>query len=185
MNLSIFNELFSHAKENSFVQNFIKELSNSLSKSDHNLNLKQENSLYQVVDLSRDGAYLKNINNNKVSKETNLSKDILDKIGIDTVLKYTNGNYIIDDKLTQDFFDSLIDIKEYNEIKNKFEKESNILNNDSNTKYQIKSRNSDYSVLTYGSSNDLEIKVPDKLLPFWSKENDFLYYRNGKFNRDV
>ena len=29
------------------------------------------------------------------------------------------------------------------------------------------------------------IKVPNELIPFWAKNGDNLYYKDGKFNRDL
>ena len=83
---------WSNKKENNLIQNFIKELSNYLEKANNQLSnrndnnrikinsLKQEECLYQVVEMDVDGAYLQNTNNNRVSKETDISKEVLDKI---------------------------------------------------------------------------------------------------------
>lgn len=99
-------------KENNFVQGFIEELSNYLEKLDNKLfdnniknnNLKQENCIYQVVEMGTDGAYLQNTNNNKISKEIDISKEVLDKIGNDSVLIYKNGKYIVEEELTRQIF---------------------------------------------------------------------------------
>lgn len=192
MNLDLLNNVLSNAKENKFIQNFIKELSNHLektsnqisNKNDNSVNsLKQEDCLYQVVEMDVDGAYLQNTNNNCVSKETNISKEVLDKIGEDSVLRYKDGEYIYEDELTQKFFDNLVDIKEYKEIQDNFIKESNILEIDSNTKYKIESREDNYCVLSYESDGKNTIEVPNELIPFWAKEGENLYYKDGKFNR--
>lgn len=192
MNLDLLNNVLSNAKENKFIQNFIKELSNHLektsnqmsNKNDNSVNsLKQEDCLYQVVEMDVDGAYLQNTNNNCVSKETNISKEVLDKIGEDSVLRYKDGEYIYEDELTQKFFDNLVDIKEYKEIQDNFIKESNILEIDSNTKYKIESREDNYCVLSYESDGKNTIEVPNELIPFWAKEGENVYYKNGKFNR--
>lgn len=75
--------------------------------------LKQEDCLYQVVEMSLDGAYLQNLKDNKVYKETDILEEILRKIGNDTILKYKNGKYTIEEELTEKFFEGLIDINEY------------------------------------------------------------------------
>lgn len=106
MNLDLFNPILNNVKENNFVQNFIKELTNYLEKAD-NLkisSLKQEDCLYQVVDMATDGAYLQNTSNGRISKETDISKDMLDKIGNDFILKYQKGEYIIEEELTREIF---------------------------------------------------------------------------------
>ncbi len=194
MNLDLFNNLLDSVKENNIVQNFIKELSNYLEKANNelsneknnnakNTSLKQENCLYQVIDMDVDGAYLQNINNNCVSKETDISKDVLNKIGNDSVLKFKDGNYIYEEELTKKFYDSLIDIKKLERIKNEFIETSNILKIDSNTTYQIELRKDDYCLLSYQNQEKNTIKVPNELIPFWAKNGDNLYYKNEKFNR--
>lgn len=195
LNLELFNNLLNNVKENNFVQNFIQELSNYLKNTDNQLsnqdnnintsNLKQENCLYQVVELGTDGAYLQNINNNRVSKETDISKEVLDNIGNDFVLRYQNGEYIIEEELTQEFFDSLVEIKEYKEIQDNFIKESNILEIDPNTRYKIETKDKDYCILSYGNDEKNTIKVPNEIIPFWANSEENLYYKNGKFNRDL
>ena len=89
MNLDLFNNLVNNVKENNIVQSFIKELSNYLEKQNNKLlneeynrkdnrkdngTLKQENCLYQVVEIDVDGVYLQNVENNNVSKEMDISK---------------------------------------------------------------------------------------------------------------
>ena len=54
--------------------------------------LKQENCIYQVVEMDVDGAYLQNTENNCISKETDISREILNKIGNDSVLRFKNGS---------------------------------------------------------------------------------------------
>ena len=160
MNLDLFSNLLNGVKENTFVQNFMKELSNHLEKQS---SLKQENCLYQVVEIDTDGAYLQE----------------------DTVLIYKNGNYNIEENLTEQFFNSLVDIKEYNEIKNNFIEQSGILKNNPDTEYMIQEKTNDYSILTYGNNQNSTIKVPNTLIPFWAKVGENLCYQNGKFERKI
>ena len=123
MNLDLFNGLTNTTKENNFIENFMKELSDYLSNKmngkDNNLkediNLREENCLYQVVDRSKDGVYLQNLKNNKIFEETDLPKELLDKISNDYILRYKNGKYIFEEQLTDDFFNDLIDISEIQE----------------------------------------------------------------------
>ena len=192
MNLELFNNLLNNAKENKFVQNFMKELSNYLEKG-NNLekendlktgDLKQENTFYQVVDMDVDGAYLQNTKNNKVSKETDIPKELLEKIGNDTVLQYKNGEYVIDEEMTQKFFDSLVGVKELSDIKDNFAKESNILEIDANMNYKLQERKSNYAVLSYGDAEKSTIEVPNELIPFWTSVGENLHYKNGAFKRD-
>ena len=187
MNLDLINNLFNNVKNNQFIKEFMRELSEVLQKTNKNIeqnNLKQEGVLYQVVEMDVDGAYLYNTNNNIISKETDIPEEFLNEIGNDTVLRYKNGEYIIEEELTQKFMDSLVDIKEYKEIQDKFLKESKILENDENTRYKIEERKSDYSILSFGKNNEHAIEVPNALIPFWANRNENLYFKNGKFNRE-
>lgn len=83
------------------------------------------------------------------------------------------------------FLDSLIDIKEYTKIKKEFIETSGILENDINTKYNIEKKEKEYTLLSYENLNMKIIKVPNALIPYWAKENEKLYYKNGKFNREI
>ena len=75
---------------------------------------------------------------------------------------------------------SMIGIQEYTKIKENFEKESNILRLDLNTKFNIKIRNKDYTLLTYDEGKNT-IKVPNALVPYFAIEGNTLKYENGKF----
>ena len=167
-----------NSKQINYIKDFAKELIDFLDN-----NLKNEETVYQVVDIVEDGAYLQNTKDNKIVKKS-ISKEILKKIGNDTVLRYKNGKYIIDEKLTQKFLDSLIDVKEYEDIKNQFIKESKISNINQNIKYKIDEKNDEYSILKYGNNQENKIKVPNALIPFWTSVGDNLYYKNGEFNKD-
>lgn len=195
MNLELFNNILNKAKENNFVQNFINELSNHLeetsqlaSNQDNNLqsnSLKEENCLYQVVEIGSDGAYLQNINNNKICEEKDIPKDILNKIENDTILRYKDGEYVIEEEMTQKFFDSLVGIKEYKDIQESFIRESNILELDSDTRYKIKEFEENDTILIYGNDEKNIIKVPNELIPFFTNNETILYYKDGKFEREV
>ena len=77
----------------------------------------------------------------------------------------------------------MVGIKEYKEIQNSFIKESNILEMDLNTRYKLESREDNYCLLSYENDEKNTIKVPNELIPFWTKDGDKLYYKDGKFNR--
>lgn len=195
MSLDLFNDLINKVKESDFVNNFINELTdylkNTNEKGETQLNNEQsnkldiyreENCLYQVVDFSSNGALLQNTNNDKIFEETNISKETLDKISNDYILRYKDGKYIIEEELTDDFMNNMIGIQEYTKIKENFEKESNILRLDLNTKFNIKIRNKDYTLLTYDEGKNT-IKVPNALVPYFAVEGNTLKYENGKFVR--
>lgn len=104
----MFNNLLKDVKENNSVQNFIKDLSNYLEEIKRNEKmediLKQEECLYQVVELAEDGVYLQNTMNNKISKEKDINKDLLSKITNDSILRYKNGKYIYEEEITRKVF---------------------------------------------------------------------------------
>lgn len=108
MELDLFNNLLKDVKENNSVQNFIKDLSNYLEEVKRNEKmeaiLKQEECLYQVIELAEDGVYLQNTMNNKISKEKDINKDLLSKITNDSILRYKNGKYIYEEEITRKVF---------------------------------------------------------------------------------
>lgn len=72
--------------------------------------LREENALYIVVDRSLEGVYLQNLKNRIIFEEKNIPKELLNEIGIDFILRYQNGKYVIEEELTDDFFNGLIEI---------------------------------------------------------------------------
>lgn len=198
MNLNLVNELMKKGIQNNIVQSFIKELSNyleninekgenELDKQDINSNLekyRKEDRLYQVVDMSTNGVILQDTKNNVTFEETEISEDIKDKIQNDYILKYKNEEYVIEDEMTEDFFDRLVGIKEYKNIQQKFIEESDILQIDPNVRYKIDKKKDDYTMLKYGE-DEKKIDVPNALLPYFTDEDTVLYYKNGKFEKDI
>lgn len=198
LNLNLVNELMKKGMQNNIVQSFIKELSNyleninekgenGLDKQDINNNLekyRKEDRLYQVVDMSTNGVILQDTKNNVTFEETKISEDIKDKIQNDYILKYKNGEYVIEDEMTEDFFDRLVGIKEYKNIQQKFIEESDILQIDPNVRYKIDKKKDDYTMLKYGE-DEKKIDVPNALLPYFTDEDTVLYYKNGKFEKDI
>ncbi|MFR2571583.1 MAG: hypothetical protein ACLS90_07845 [Clostridia bacterium] len=111
MKLDLINKMLRNIKDNKEVQDFIGELTKNLEKeveqqnvNNNKMDLNQEGELYQVIEIGTDYAYLQNINTNKIEKEENISKEVLDKIVEDTVLQYKNGEYIIEEELTREIF---------------------------------------------------------------------------------
>ena len=198
LNLNLVNELMKKGIQNNIVQSFIKELSNyleninekgenELDKQDINNNLgkyRKENRLYQVVDMSTNGVILQDTKNNVTFEETEISEDMKDKIQNDYILRYKNGEYVIEDEMTEDFFNSLVGIKEYKDIQQRFIEESDILKIDSSTRYKIEKKEQEYTTLIYGE-NEKKIDVPNALLPYFIDEDTVLYYKNGKFEKDM
>ena len=197
MSLDLLNDLVNKVKESDFVNNFIDELSNYLkntndkggnqlsNEQNNNLDIyREENCLYQVVDFSSNGVFLQNTKNDKIFEETDISQELLSRIGNDYILRYKDGKYIVEEELTDDFMNSMVGIQEYKKVKEDFEKESNILELELNTKFNVKSRNNDYTVLTYGDKTNT-MEVPNVLVPYFAVEGNVLKYENGKFIRGV
>lgn len=198
MNLELINNLVKNAKDNKFIQDFIKELSdyllketkgkvnNELQEKNLNLNgLREENCLYQVVDRGLNGVYLQNTRNNRVFEETDIPQEIQDVIGNDYILRYQDGKYVIEKELTDDFFNNMLGIKEYEEIQNDFIEKSNISEIDSDTRFNVISRDKDYTVLGYEGTRKNQIEVPNILLPYFMDNDTVLYYKDGRFEKDV
>lgn len=186
MNLDIFNNLGNNIKGGSIIQKFLKELANSLERKNNSMEnscLKKEDETYQVLEVAHDGVYLQNVKSDKVEIEKDIPKNMLKEIGTDTVLKYQNGKYVIDEKLTDKFLNNLTSVSEYNSIKKEFIEDSNILNNDINTEYTIKEKNDKYSILEYEENGKHEMKVPNSLISFWSGVGEKLYFNDEQFKR--
>ena len=182
MGLEIFNDIINKVKESDFVKNFIEELTDYLkNKGEVKVedNLLKEETLYQVVDFSSKGVYLRNTENNKIFEETNINEDLKGKLGNDYILSYKNGKYLYEEELTDKFMNSLVDIGEYQKIKSKFEKETNILKINKNETFKVEERKEDTTILGYG--NNEKIEVPNELIPFFSKIGTNLSYKSGKF----
>ena len=75
--------------------------------------------------------------------------------------------------------------KSIKETQNNFIKESNILKIDQNMTYEIQEKRQDYCILKYGHDEKNTIKVPNELIPFFAENETILYYKNGKFNREI
>ena len=178
MDLNISN-LLNNIKENTFVQNFINELSNYIQNENskkENFTLKQENTLYQVIEKTPNSAYLQNTKTGIIAEEKELNEELLNQITNDCVLSYKDGEYVYEDKLTKDFYDNLIGIEEYKNILNEFLKENRLFEN---TKYKVeKIENENYLLSYMNNGNKNMIKVPKKLVPYWTSIGDYLYYKN-------
>ncbi len=194
MDLNFFRKLENDSRDikdkeivNDFIEELTKHLNNFKEEMRNNRNkkenvLRQDDCLYQVVDFSSDGVYLQNTDNNKIFEEKNIAKDLKDIISNDYILRYKNGKYIYEEELTKDFFEKMVDINEYKEIREKFIKKTNILKNSSEIRYSILSRGEDITKLKYKYG---EIEVPNILLPYFINDKSILYYKNGRFHKDL
>lgn len=185
MSLNIENNFFNIDKENNFIQTFIKEVSNYLGNkgnSTNNLELKQENKLYQVVEKTSSGAYLEDLTTHRVFEEKQLSDELYNKIADDSVLKLENGKYILEEKMTKDFLNNLVKIDEYSNIFNEFIDKNNLSLNNTNIIFEVQDRTEDMYILSYIENNQNKIlEVPEKIIPYWTKIGDKLICKNNEF----
>ena len=87
------------------LEDYAKEIANS---QNNILNQnRKENALYQVVDHSLNGVYLQNVENKVIFEETNIPKELKEKLGNDYILRYKNGEYVFEEELTEEFFKNL------------------------------------------------------------------------------
>jgi len=133
LNIDFFKDLennFRGTEVRKFADNFINELTEYLegffekvdirkekqNNQEEKLdNFREENGLYQVVDLSSKGAFLQNVKTNVILEETNIPEELKNVISNDYILRYKDGTYIWEEELTDKFYEGLIDIKEYME----------------------------------------------------------------------
>ena len=197
MNLDIINSLINNAKDSQLIENFTKEVSNYLLKEldgkensklqEDNTNLidlREEGCLYQVVDKSLNGVYLQNTKNNKVFEETDIPQDIQDEIDSDYILRYQDGTYIVEEELTEEFFNSMLSTKEYEEMRDSF-LEDNHIRIEEETRFSIAYREEDNTVLNYENNKNKQLEVPNALLPFFIYDDTILCYKNGKFEKEM
>ena len=118
MILDFFNELKSNLSNNNEVKDFINELSDYINNFKENL-LKQKNDreegLYYVLDGNPNKVYLTKFNSKKVFEATDLSQEIKNAVSEGFILRYKNGEYIVDEELTEKNFEGLLNIDEYKE----------------------------------------------------------------------
>lgn len=115
MNLDFFKELKNSLSNNEvkeFMQelaDYMKELKEKISKSKD----VREEGLYYVLDGNPDKVYLTKFNSNKVFEAIDLPREIKNVISEGFILRYKNGEYIVDEELTEKNFEGLLNIDEY------------------------------------------------------------------------
>ena len=184
-------EFFENIKNNldDKVEEFMNELSQHLNnhrdreiECKKELNeLREEDCLYYVIDSDLETVYLQNLNNNIKFEETDLSPEIKKEVFTDCILRYKNGEYIWDKKMTDKFMNTLVSASELNEIKEKFIVESNIQENDPKTNYYVVSHEDEYTILSYENNGPKTVRVPNVLMPFGVDNKKVYIYKNGKF----
>ena len=184
MNLDIFKEIKNNLSDINDIKEFINNLMQHLKTNNRN-DLREEGCLYQVIDIGDDIVYLQNLNIDVVFEEKCLSKDIKKEINPDTILRYRNGEYIIEDKLTEEFFKNLVNIQEYKRIQDKFIRESDIKKYNPDKRYKVLLKKENYTIIHDINNNENTMEVPNELLPYHVHRNKVFYYENGKFKTDI
>ena len=117
MNLDFFREIKNNL-ENSEVKDFLNELSdymNNLKEKIFKQKNDREEGLYYVLDGNPNKVYLTKFNSKKVFEATDLPEEIKNAVSEGFILRYKNGEYIIDEELTEKNFEGLLNIDEYKE----------------------------------------------------------------------
>ena len=127
MKLDLDNKLENNEKTND-TNKFINELSNYLDRFKAKINkiLKkdkkvedskemQEEGLYYVLDGNPEKVYLTKFKSSKVFEATDLPEEIKKAVSEGFILRYKDGEYSIDEELTDRNFEGELNIDEYEE----------------------------------------------------------------------
>ena len=144
---------------------------------------RRENGLYQVIDFSSKGVWLQDTRSGKTFEENNLPKDFLNTITNDSILCYQNGAYSLEEEITKDFLNSLVDIGTLKKIQENFQKESGILQLDTTTKFQVEQRKEETTIVSFANGAKT-LEVPNALVPYFTEVGDIVTYQNGTFKRE-
>ncbi len=144
---------------------------------------RRENGLYQVIDFSSKGVWLQDTRRGKTFEENNLPKDFLNTITNDSILCYQNGAYSLEEEITEDFLNSLVDIGTLKKIQETFQKESGILQLDTTTKFQVEQRKEETTIVSFANGAKT-LEVPNALVPYFTEVGDIVTYQNGTFKRE-
>lgn len=196
MDFNLFPSLQKNGKEKENVaSSLITALSNALDNKEEikemttaepemeNTAYHRENGLYQVIDFSSKGVWLQDTRSGKTFEENNLPKDFLNTITNDSILCYQNGAYSLEEEITEDFLNSLVDIGTLKKIQENFQKESGILQLDTTTKFQVEQRKEETTIVSFANGAKT-LEVPNALVPYFTEVGDIVTYQNGTFKRE-
>ena len=117
MNLDFLKERENNI-EKSEVKDFLDELVECINNFKEKISKKKDNreeGLYYVLSGNPDKVYLTKFNSKKVFEEINLPQEIKNAVSEGFILRYKNGEYIVDEELTEKNFEGLLNIDEYKE----------------------------------------------------------------------
>lgn len=118
MNLDFFKDLKNNLSNNNEVKEFIKELSDYMDKFKGKISKpkdSREEGLYYVLDGNPNKVYLTKFNSTKVFEANDLPQEIKNTVSEGFILRYKDGEYIVDEELTERNFEGLLDIDGYRE----------------------------------------------------------------------
>ena len=118
MNLDFFKELKNNLSNNNEIKEFMQELSdymNNIKEKKSKVKDIREEGLYYVLNANPDKIYLTKFNSKKVFEATELPQEIKNTVSEGVILRYKNGQYTIDEELTEKNFEGLLNIDEYTE----------------------------------------------------------------------
>lgn len=118
MKLDFFKELKNSLSSNNEVKEFMQELAEYMKDLKEKISKQKdiiEEGLYYVLDGNPNKVYLTKFNSNKVFEATDLPKEIKDTVSEGFILRYKNGEYTVEQELTEKNFEGLLNIDEYKE----------------------------------------------------------------------
>jgi len=116
MNLDFLKELKNTLSNDNKVKDFIQELSEYMNELKEKISKPKdirEEGLYYVLNANPNKIYLTKFDDKKVFEATDLPKEIRNSVSEGVILKYKDGEYTVDEELTEKNFEGLLNIDEY------------------------------------------------------------------------
>ena len=110
--------MHNNLSNNNEIKEFMQELSDYMNNLKEKITKPKEirkEGLYYVLNANPDKIYLTKFNSKKVFEEADLPKEIKNTVSEGFILRYRNGEYTVDEELTEKNFEGLLNIDEYEE----------------------------------------------------------------------
>ena len=118
MNLDFFKEIKNSLSNNNEFKEFMQELADYMKELKEKISKPKdiiEEGLYYVLDGNSNKVYLTKFNSKKVFEADDLPEEIKNTVSEGFILRYKNGEYTVDEELTEKNFEGLLNIDEYKE----------------------------------------------------------------------
>lgn len=118
MNLDFFKELKNSLSNNNEAKDFINDLADYMKDLKEKISKPKdirEEGLYYVLDGNPNKVYLTKFNSKKVFEAKDLPEEIKNTVSEGFILRYKNGEYTVDEELTEKNFEGLLNIDQYKE----------------------------------------------------------------------